>query len=74
MMTGLKADLSAKIDNLFDGGSKVDVNLNIKQTMPDMAYDDPTEIPVPGNMSPYDLTSPWLQHATKVYGVSPVGV
>lgn len=75
VLTNMKFDIGAKIDSLFDGGSKVDVNLNVKQTLPPgIGDDDPTEIPVPSAISPYDLTSPWIQFAPKIYGIAAVGI
>jgi len=63
------------IDSLANFGASIDVNLNVKQTLPDMsAYEDnPDEIPPPAGISPYDSTNPWLSYATKVYSIGVVG-
>ena len=74
LVTNMKFDIASKIDSLIDGGSKVDVNVNVRQTLPTDIYDDPAEIPVPSAISPYDMTNPWLQYAAKVYGMAAVGI
>jgi hypothetical protein len=63
------------VDSLANFGASIDVNLNVKQTLPDMsAYEDnPDEIPPPAGISPYDSTNPWLSYATKVYSIGVVG-
>ena len=71
----IMSQIQSGIDDLASFGATIDVNLNVKQTLPDMsAYEDnPAEIPPPAGISPYDSTNPWLSYATKVYSIGVVG-
>lgn len=62
--------VSGGVDTLAEGVSKIDLNINVQQTLPPMGMeDDPTEIPPPSMIDPYDPTNPFLAYATKVYAL-----
>lgn len=72
MFGSLKSTISSAVDGIAEGVSEIQVNINVKQTIPDM-FDDPTEIPPPYRIDPYDATNPFLGFATKVYSLASIG-
>lgn len=72
MFGSLQSSISSAVDAIADGVSEIDVNINVTQTLPNM-FDDPTEIPPPSMIDPYDATNPFLGFATKVYSLAAIG-
>lgn len=73
MFGSLSRTISSAVDSLAEGISEIDININVKQTLSGDMFDDPTEIPNPDMIDPYDPNNPFLGFAAKVYSLSSIG-
>ena len=73
MFGSLSRTISSAVDSLAEGISEIYININVKQTLSGDMFDDPTEIPNPDMIDPYDPNNPFLGFAAKVYSLSSIG-